>query len=59
MYNLNLEFLLPYLHQFFEASKITLQLGVIIFIISSILSVLIGFLRTYELPKIIKFILSS
>lgn len=59
MYNLNFEFLLPYLHQFFEASKITLQLGVIIFIISAILSVLIGFLRTYELPKIVKFVLSS
>lgn len=59
MYNLNFEFLLPYLHQFFEASKITLQLGVIIFIISSILSVLIGFLRTYKLPKIVKFVLSS
>lgn len=58
MYNLNFEFLLPYLHQFFEAATITLKLSIIVFLISITLSVLIGFLRTYKLPKLIRFLLA-
>lgn len=58
MYNLNFEFLLPYLHQFFEAAIITLKLSIIVFLISITLSVLIGFLRTYKLPKLIRFLLA-
>jgi len=57
MNNLDFQFLMPYMHQFIDAGRITLQLGIWTFFISLLLSIMIGFLRAYKTPKIIKFIL--
>ena len=48
---------MPYMHQFVDAGKITLQLGIWTFFISLLLSIMIGFLRAYKTLKIIKFML--
>ncbi|MCC3867881.1 amino acid ABC transporter permease [Terrisporobacter mayombei] len=57
MNNLDFRFLIPYMHQFVDAAKITLQLGIWTFFISLLLSIMIGFLRAYKVPKTIKIIL--
>lgn len=56
MNNLDFQFLIPYMHQFADAARITLQLGICTFFISLLLSVIIGFLRAHKTPKTIKFL---
>lgn len=59
MTNLDFTVLTPYLHLFRDAILITLKVGICSFILATLLSIIIGSLRTRKLPKIISILLSA
>lgn len=58
MDKLDFRFLIEYIPSLFSAAKITLKIGVLSFLIALFISVMVGTLRAYKTPKLIKIVLS-